>query len=86
MQVETLADARKMHGTAEGTSRKLEKQYMRLTSAPDRSEVRPPVILEQALQALKDKWLEVSQTCHTCETCHDCEPVFAMACNTHVSP
>ena len=74
MQVETLADAKKMHGTAEGTNRKWEKQYMRLTSAPDRSAVRPPVILEKALQALKDKWLQVSQTILTCE------PVFAMAC------
>mmetsp|Transcript_3798 Transcript_3798/g.10925 ORF Transcript_3798/g.10925 Transcript_3798/m.10925 type:complete len:371 (+) Transcript_3798:273-1385(+) len=56
-QSETLVEARRREETAEGTSSKLEKQYLRLTSAPDRSAVRPPAVLERALQNLKDKWL-----------------------------
>ena len=61
MQRETLVAARQRQGKAEGTSTSLEKQYMRLTSAPDRSAVRPPVIIEKALQALKDNWLQASR-------------------------
>lgn len=55
---ETLVDARRRQSTAEGTSCQLEKQYLRLTSAPDRASVRPPAVLEQALQTLKDRWLQ----------------------------
>ena len=39
-----------------GTCTELEKDYFRLTSAPDPSVVRPQPVLERALQRLKDKW------------------------------
>lgn len=55
---ETLLEARRRQGTAEGTNCKLEKHYLRLTSAPDRASVRPPAVLERALQAVKEKWLQ----------------------------
>ncbi len=64
LQKETLVDVRRRQGPeaeALGTSRALEKQYLRLTSAPTTDTVRPPVVLEAALQRLKDKWLQV---CH----------------------
>lgn len=41
-----------------GTCESLEKDYFRLTSAPDPSTVRPERVLKQALQALKRKWRE----------------------------
>ena len=39
-----------------GTCTKLEKDYFRLTSAPDPSTVRPEPVLRQALAQLKAKW------------------------------
>jgi len=39
-----------------GYCREIEKPYFRLTSAPDPSEVRPEVILYEALSMLKKKW------------------------------
>lgn len=56
-------EARKRQEAAVGTSRALEKQYLRLTSAPTLDTVRPPVVLERALQLLKQKWLQVRQCC-----------------------
>jgi hypothetical protein len=34
----------------------VEKNYFRLTSAPDPAEVRPEPVLKQALKLLKSKW------------------------------
>lgn len=39
-----------------GTSERLEKDYFRLTSAPDPATVRPEHILKKAITALKRKW------------------------------
>lgn len=41
-----------------GTCQELEKSYFRLTSAPDPSTVRPPPVLEKALQRLVDSLAE----------------------------
>lgn len=42
--------------TIVGTSRQLEKPYLRLTSAPDPKTVRPLPVLKQTLEHLKKKW------------------------------
>ena len=42
--------------TIVGTCQKLEKPYLRLTSAPDPATVRPLPVLKRALEWLKDKW------------------------------
>ena len=42
--------------TIVGTCQKLEKPYLRLTSAPDPATVRPLPVLKLALKMLKDKW------------------------------
>ena len=66
---ETLVDVRrKTCGDGYGTSAVLEKQYLRLTSAPAVSAVRPPAVLEQALQLVKEKWLQVSPVCYARKT------------------
>jgi len=39
-----------------GTCQDIEKQYLRLTSLPDPSQVRPESILKKSLKMLKDKW------------------------------
>jgi len=41
-----------------GTCRRLEKDYFRLTSAPDPSTVRPEEILRKTIELLKSKWAE----------------------------
>ncbi|KFH67097.1 hypothetical protein MVEG_07620 [Podila verticillata NRRL 6337] len=53
--------------TIVGTSTKLEKPYLRLTSAPDPSTVRPPHILEKTLQLLKSKWREDPNYTYICD-------------------
>jgi len=52
----------------QGTSQALEKQYLRLTSAPDPSTVRPESVLKEALKTLKKKWKE-----NTAEYAYICE-------------
>lgn len=39
-----------------GTCQSLEKQYLRLTTIPEPSQVRPEYILQKSLKLLKDKW------------------------------
>jgi SAC3 family protein LENG8/THP3 len=56
---ETLVEARAALGTsAQGQNKNLEKDYLRLTSHPDVADVRPPRVLEQALDLIKQKWRE----------------------------
>ncbi len=43
-------------GPVVGTSEKLEKSYLRLTSAPNPAVVRPERVLRQTLEMLKKKW------------------------------
>lgn len=48
-------------GPVVGRSQKLEKNYFRLTSAPNPDDVRPLPILKQTLELLKKKWRETSK-------------------------
>ncbi|KXS17976.1 hypothetical protein M427DRAFT_96564 [Gonapodya prolifera JEL478] len=53
--------------TIVGTSERLEKPYLRLTSAPDPATVRPLRILEQSLQRLKAKWKQDHDYTYICD-------------------
>ena len=53
--------------TVVGVSTKLEKPYLRLTSAPDPKTVRPLPILEQALELLKKKWRSEQNYAYICD-------------------
>lgn len=50
-----------------GTCEKLEKQYFRLTSAPDPTQVRPLHVLEKTLELLKKKWRTESNYSYICD-------------------
>ncbi|KAL6074489.1 Leukocyte receptor cluster member 8 [Balamuthia mandrillaris] len=50
-----------------GTSTELEKQYLRLTSAPDPATVRPQHVLTQSLQLIKNKWKHEEDYHYACE-------------------
>ncbi|KAI8601904.1 SAC3/GANP/Nin1/mts3/eIF-3 p25 family-domain-containing protein [Dissophora ornata] len=52
--------------TIVGTSTKLEKNYLRLTSAPDPSTVRPVHVLKKTLELLKDKWRQDQNYAYIC--------------------
>ncbi|KAI8073756.1 SAC3/GANP/Nin1/mts3/eIF-3 p25 family-domain-containing protein [Thamnidium elegans] len=60
-------DGNDFNYTVVGTSKKLEKQYLRLTSAPDPATVRPLSILKQTLELLKDKWRTEQNYTYICD-------------------
>ncbi|PWN49816.1 hypothetical protein IE53DRAFT_331407 [Violaceomyces palustris] len=53
--------------TVVGTSTKLEKPYLRLTSAPDPKTVRPLSTLQQTLELLKKKWRTEGNYAYICD-------------------
>lgn len=54
-------------GPVVGTSQTLEKRYLRLTSAPIPSQVRPEPILRQTLELLKKKWKKEANYSYICD-------------------
>mmetsp|Transcript_19394 Transcript_19394/g.37438 ORF Transcript_19394/g.37438 Transcript_19394/m.37438 type:complete len:390 (+) Transcript_19394:240-1409(+) len=62
----TLQQLRHRDAAAMGTSEALEKEYLRLTSAPERASVRPPRVLEASLQLVKRRWREAADYAHAC--------------------
>jgi len=50
-----------------GRSQVLERPYLRLTTAPDPSVVRPPEVLKQTLELLKQKWRAESNYTYICD-------------------
>ncbi|KAI8991990.1 nuclear export factor [Mycotypha africana] len=50
-----------------GTCTKLEKNYLRLTSAPDPTTVRPLEILKKTLKLLKEKWKKEQNYTYICD-------------------
>lgn len=54
-------------GAIIGTCTNLEKRYLRLTSAPDPSTVRPLDILKKSLQMVKSKWSESRDYNYVCD-------------------
>ncbi|KAI8322274.1 nuclear export factor [Martensiomyces pterosporus] len=53
--------------TIVGTCTKLEKSYLRLTSAPDPAVVRPLPVLHKTLALLKRRWVEDSNYTYICD-------------------
>ncbi len=53
--------------TIVGTSTQLEKSYLRLTSSPDPSTVRPLPVLKKVLEFLKTKWLQGRDYAYICD-------------------
>ena len=51
----------------EGTCQDLEKQYLRLTSAPNPATIRPQHILEQSLKLVKERWRQEANYHHVCD-------------------
>ncbi|KAL4859010.1 hypothetical protein ACK3TF_000801 [Chlorella vulgaris] len=52
----TLVAIRSEQGTARGQNQSLEKDYLRLTALPSAADVRPPEVLRQALELVKQRW------------------------------
>ena len=50
-----------------GTSRELEKPYLRLTSAPDPTDFRPLDVLYRSLEHVLNKWRDSGEYSYTCE-------------------
>ena len=50
-----------------GRSQLLERPYLRLTTAPDASVVRPPEVLKQTLELLKKKWRAEGNYAYICD-------------------
>lgn len=63
-----------------GTCESLEKEYLRLTSLPRASSVRPPNILSLALDLVKARWLEKADYKHACEQLKSIRQVGRGAC------
>ncbi|KAI9488529.1 SAC3/GANP/Nin1/mts3/eIF-3 p25 family-domain-containing protein [Zychaea mexicana] len=55
------------HDSIVGTSSSLEKNYFRLTSAPDPATVRPPKVLKKTLELLKKKWRDEQNYTYICD-------------------
>ncbi|GFO23676.1 leukocyte receptor cluster member 8 homolog [Plakobranchus ocellatus] len=53
--------------TVVGTCQDLEKQYFRLTGAPDPKTIRPPAVLKKALINVQSKWQENTDYRYACE-------------------
>ncbi|KAF9904951.1 hypothetical protein EC991_002191 [Linnemannia zychae] len=53
--------------TIVGTSTQLEKNYLRLTSAPDPATVRPVRVLQKTLELLKEKWRQDQNYAYICD-------------------
>lgn len=58
---------RNVNHTIVGTCTTLEKNYLRLTSAPDPATVRPLPILRQTLELLKTKWRKEQNYTYICD-------------------
>ncbi|XP_034235904.1 leukocyte receptor cluster member 8 homolog [Thrips palmi] len=50
-----------------GTCQEVEKRYLRLTSAPEPSQVRPVEVLKEALMRAKEKWLKTEDYHASCD-------------------
>ncbi|KAK5411164.1 hypothetical protein LTR06_006054 [Exophiala xenobiotica] len=57
----------KMTGPIVGRSQKLEKNYFRLTSAPNPDDVRPLEVLRKTLELLKKKWRSEANYVYICD-------------------
>lgn len=55
------------HGPVIGRCQELEKQYFRLTSAPNPDTVRPLAVLEKTLALLKTKWKKENNYSYICD-------------------
>jgi hypothetical protein len=53
-------------GGGYGSSRSLEKEYLRLTSVPKAEDVRPPEVLAQSLALIKKRWREGCSYAYAC--------------------
>lgn len=53
--------------TVKGYCQDLEKQYLRLTSAPDPATVRPESVLKKTIKMLREKWQENEDYDYICE-------------------
>ncbi|CAG8659661.1 hypothetical protein RhiirA5_363154 [Rhizophagus irregularis] len=56
-----------LENTIVGTCQNLEKSYLRLTSAPDPSTVRPKRILKKTLEFLKERWVREQNYTYICD-------------------
>jgi SAC3 family protein LENG8/THP3 len=62
-----VSPERKDNGPIVGRSQKLEKNYFRLTSAPNPDDVRPLEVLKKTLELLKKKWRAENNYAYICD-------------------